>query len=1009
MIKEEFKNLLHNRLLLVVLAAIILIPSIYSGFFLSSMWDPYGDLKYLPVAVVNKDIPVEYKTKTLNVGEELADSLSTNDSMAFNIVDEETANNGLENGTYYMKIIIPEDFSKCASSVMDTDPKKMTLEYYTNPGKNYISMKLGESAVKEIKANIMKEVTTTYTEAVFDSLSDVADGFNDAYDGTKEMLDGEESLIEGNTTITENLYTLANGALTFKDGSSDLKDGLETYMDATYLINDGTHSLSNKLPEYTKGVSSAKSGSDKLVANNSAINDGVDKVANGVYDLKQGTTQLKDGLTLMQNSLDTSLSEKNVNDIKYASQSLNTLHNGISALNSAVNGDGNALDAMTASLTNVGSDIQSAGGKLQLAGSELPQAGTNLQTAAGNLTNAGTNLQNASNTLSAAGSNLANAAGNVTSAGANLQNAGTSIANVASDLNNAGTNLASASTKLNTSISNLGEVLTDINNNPDAPLSTEDIIKLQTAFAALYDPANGSSENVAGYLSTTGTNIANAGLGLNTAGDALTQAGASLNVAGSNMSDIKTNLESTGASLYGIKTDLENTGTNLNDLKTNLENTGTDVQDAGTYLTDAGQILTNLSNSDGIATLKSSIAQLSNGADQLLPASSNALDSMLGGLQNVQAGLTQTTANDGKAGLLEGISLVSNGLDTLYSKVVGENGLKSGIRTYTDGVKTLNNGLATLESHNGELNNGATKLANGTSELVANNETILSGIEKLNSGAVDISDGANKLADGSKELGEGLVTLQAGTKELNSALYDGSAEVKENLASDKNIDMFVSPVETDETTITKVENNGHAMAAYMLSVGLWVGCLAFCLMYPLVEYNSKLKNGFAWWASKAAVAYPVAIIMSLVAITVLHLFLGFNPESILKTAIVAIISAIAFMSIMYFFNILLGKVGSFIMLIFMVLQLAGSAGTYPIEVSGNLANSLHTYMPFTYTVDAFRSAISGGWDILPEMLILLGIMVVFTLLSILVFAIRGSKIKHNKKLTYTWIEEKGLA
>ena len=97
------------------------------------------------------------------------------------------------------------------------------------------------------------------------------------------------------------------------------------------------------------------------------------------------------------------------------------------------------------------------------------------------------------------------------------------------------------------------------------------------------------------------------------------------------------------------------------------------------------------------------------------------------------------------------------------------------------------------------------------------------------------------------------------------------------------------------------------------------------------------------------------------------------------------------------------------MLIFMVLQLAGSAGTYPIEVSGDLANILHAYMPFTYTVDAFRSAISGGWDILPEMLILGGIVVVFSLLSILVFVIRGIKIKHDKKLTYTWIEEKGLA
>lgn len=54
--------------------------------------------------------------------------------------------------------------------------------------------------------------------------------------------------------------------------------------------------------------------------------------------------------------------------------------------------------------------------------------------------------------------------------------------------------------------------------------------------------------------------------------------------------------------------------------------------------------------------------------------------------------------------------------------------------------------------------------------------------------------------------------------------------------------MFATPITDEETKITTVENNGHAMAPYMMSVGLWVGCLAFCLMYPLTEYKGKLKS-----------------------------------------------------------------------------------------------------------------------------------------------------------------------
>lgn len=109
----------------------------------------------------------------------------------------------------------------------------------------------------------------------------------------------------------------------------------------------------------------------------------------------------------------------------------------------------------------------------------------------------------------------------------------------------------------------------------------------------------------------------------------------------------------------------------------------------------------------------------------------------------------------------------------------------------------------------------------------------------------------------------------------------------------------------------------------MMSVGLWVGALAFCLMYPLTTYKGKLKSGFAWWASKASILYPVAILQGLLLIILLHVFNGFTPIEMTKTVLFACLTAMAFTSIMYFFNITFGKVGSFLMLVFMVIQLAG--------------------------------------------------------------------------------------
>lgn len=893
MIKNELKSLLHNKLLLVVMVAIILIPSIYAGLFLSSMWDPYGDLGELPVAVVNKDKSVIYNGKTLSVGDDLAESLSENDSMSFMVVDEENAQHGLEKGNYYMVITIPEDFSANAATVMDDNPKKMILSYQTNPGVNYISMKLSESAMKEIKANIIEEVTRSYTETVFDNLVTVADGFDEAVNGTQEMLDGEDKLLEGNETIRENLQVLANSSLTFKNGAETLEQGLSGYVAGVEAVNDGVSQvyggvetlekdavtgayqvangakeLNHSLSSYTEGVSSARNGASILAANDATLLAGVSSLSNGTTRLQEGSGQILVGMQTMSNSIGETLTEEKQQQLGAAVSGLNTLDSSIDTLNAGVN---NSQTGLVASMNTLDSYIMTA----------------------------------------------------------------------ESNTNSAKTKIMDAYTKLATLLAN------------DSSLTGDQKETIKAAMDSL--------------LVTDGTNP-------------------------------------TGCAVYYVGY-------------------------ADTVLTNVDENIQAMVGSDGTVTnLANSIDALNTGADQVLIPSANAITSLETGLLSVKEGLDGT---DSSLGLIPGMISINTGITSIQS---GTSSLQTGLVTYTNGVANLNTGLTTLEGYNEAISMGTDKLADGSStlaegldsgvtqmengvlalqagtrQLVENDTTLLSGVSNLTGGAAQISDGAFKLSDGSKELEDGLVELQDGTEKLHDELADGAVEVRENEATDKNIDMFVAPVETEETQITHVENNGHAMAAYMLSVGLWVACLAFCLMYPLTEYTGELKNGFVWWSSKAVICYPMAILMAGSAMLILKGTLGFSPESMGKTFLVAAVAAIAFMSIQYFFDVLLGKVGSFIMLIFMVLQLAGSAGTYPIEISGKLAAAIHKFVPFTYSVDAFRSAIAGGQSIGTELTVLVSLALFFTVLTIVVFEIRGKRIEESKPIMLNWIEEHGLA
>ena len=189
MLRREWKKLLSNKMMLIVVLAIIAIPTIYTTLFLGSMWDPYGNVDKLPVAVVNEDQPVTYEGETLDVGKQMVDNLKEDGSLDFHFTDADTAREGLEDGTYYMVITIPENFSANAATLTDDKPQKMELSYDTNPGTNYIASKMSATAMEKIESSIREEVTKTYTEAVFDQISEAGDGMQEAADGSGKLKD----------------------------------------------------------------------------------------------------------------------------------------------------------------------------------------------------------------------------------------------------------------------------------------------------------------------------------------------------------------------------------------------------------------------------------------------------------------------------------------------------------------------------------------------------------------------------------------------------------------------------------------------------------------------------------------------------------------------------------------------------------------------------------------------------------------------------------------------------
>lgn len=392
--------------------------------------------------------------------------------------------------------------------------------------------------------------------------------------------------------------------------------------------------------------------------------------------------------------------------------------------------------------------------------------------------------------------------------------------------------------------------------------------------------------------------------------------------------------------------------------------------------------------------------------------SNTVMNQLYGGLLQVQQGLDRQGSTPDTMGLIQGMQALNQGIQNLDNGIQSPTGLKASLQTYTEGVNNLQQGITSLQSKSTSLRSGADSLANGTQMLNANAPLLMDGIKKLSMGSGDlydgtnilvrnhpellrgiqslrdgsgqISDGASKLAEGSSTLGNGLTQLKDGTQTLTTALQTGATQ-SNITASNKTTEMFAQPLDVEHHEVSEVQSNGKAMAPYMMSVGLYVACMAFTLMYPLLKNNSKTTSGLCMWLGKASVMYAVSTIMAVLMILALTLINGLSPLQFGKTLLIACLISAAFMSMIVFFNVTCGKIGAFLVLIFMVFQLGGAAGTYPIETSAGFYQAIHPFMPFSYSVDAFRHTLAMGGSIMPDITVFIFMIVVFSLGSIVFY------------------------
>ncbi|WP_413542680.1 YhgE/Pip family protein [Citricoccus nitrophenolicus] len=285
----------------VILLALAIIPSLYSGLLTSSNMDPTGHLDAVPAAVVNLDEPAESQGEAIHLGEDLTEELvhpdEDTDNLDWRPMEDAEAQAALENGDVMAVLTIPEHFSAHAAGLSTgeaEDAERSTLRMQTNDGANIIMGTIAKTIGETASSTVAEGIGEEYVENVLLGFTEVHEGMQEATDGAGEVADGADSASTGAQDLVVGIDQLSSGSVTLNTGARQLAEGAEAASAGSQELASGASSVDSGAQELSSGLAQMQSQTESLPSQTQTLADGAGKVAAGVGQLDDGVTALED-------------------------------------------------------------------------------------------------------------------------------------------------------------------------------------------------------------------------------------------------------------------------------------------------------------------------------------------------------------------------------------------------------------------------------------------------------------------------------------------------------------------------------------------------------------------------------------------------------------------------------------------------------------------------------------------------------------------------------------------
>lgn len=273
----------------------------------------------------------------------------------------------------------------------------------------------------------------------------------------------------------------------------------------------------------------------------------------------------------------------------------------------------------------------------------------------------------------------------------------------------------------------------------------------------------------------------------------------------------------------------------------------------------------------------------------------------------------------------------------------------------------------------GSLGNLAGQVAEAAEQADAIEGNLAGTLAAVGSAAKDASDG---LAGARDDLDETADSLDAAAEKLDglherlrSALDSGDArQVREVLASGPEglAEFVAAPVSVERTAVFPVENNGSAMAPFYTTLAIWIGGVVLAALVRAKPSEAALEETGCSHAQAYVGRLALFVVVGLAQAALICggdlFYLGVQCEHPWLMLLACLASSLVYVNLIFSLTASFGDVGKAVAVVLMVVQVAGSGGTFPPEMLPAPFQAVYSWLPFVHSEAALRAAMFGVWD-----------------------------------------------